>query len=597
MTANSVPTRSTINGGRPAWRRRSSVPLLLGLLLSATGLRAEELASEPAQKKSAERWREPIGLCLSSDERFLVLALRKAGEIVTLDLQTKTIVDRLRTSGRLECIAKSKEDVFVAVDSEKDKAIVVRVADGKLTQIRRIGTGPQPTFCTVDSNGRYIYVSNRVGKTVESFDLAGGTLRFQADVPFEPHCLLLAKDERHLIVADAYKAQFVVLEAGSGSWISTRAYPGTNVRGLAFSPDGKSLSFTHQILTEKSMITRDAIFWGALFTNNLRSVSFADVLKPQQDGNDWTELEYLGDSRRGAGDPGAIAMAEDGTTFLCLSGVDELGIQRQGSMSLERLRVGTRPVAVALSRDGRRAHVACAGSDDVAIVELLSQPTVTKIPLAPPAELTSAERGELLFSDARLSLDGWFSCQSCHTDGHTNGSNADTDGDGNYGAPKNTPSLLGVADTPPWGWTGRFDTLEEQIKTSMVSTLHGNYPSKEQIADLATYLRTLRPRQTRSMSVFVERGKKVFLSRGCANCHEGDLSTNQGLFDVGLDDELGGHRQFNPPSLRGVGRTAPYLHDGRAERLEVIFRQVGHPEPNRIPEEEIAPLVDYLKSL
>lgn len=568
--------------------------IVLAFLLGVPFFPSAGIASE----STTNRWREPIGLWCSADERVLVIALRKSRELIVLDLATGTVVDRMSALGCLEGLAGSERGVLLAVDGENDAALVVRESEGRLSLLGRFGTGSGPMQCAVDSSGRFGYVATRLGKAVECYDLASGECRFRTALPFEPHCLALGKERGCLLVADAFRARVAGLDSSTGALLATRVYPGTNIRGLAISPDGRTLHFTHQILTEKSMITRDAIFWGALFTNNLRSVSLAEFWGPKGSGDDWSELGYLGDSRRGAGDPGAMDVATDGTMVICLSGVDELAIQRRGSISLERVRVGTRPVAVCLSPTGNRAYVACAGDDAVAVVDLNPRPVVSWIALGPPATLSPAERGELLFASARLSLDGWFSCQSCHTDGHTNGLNADTDGDGNYGAPKNTPSLLGVADSAPWGWTGRFDTLEEQIKTSMVSTLHGNFPSKEQIADLAAYLRTLRPRQTPvSDPSLVEEGGKIFRARGCVECHVGDAATSGGVFDVGLDDGLGGHHRFNPPSLRGVGRTAPYLHDGRAESLEELFREVGHPDGDRLPDAEIAPLIEYLRSL
>ena len=86
-----------------------------------------------------------------------------------------------------------------------------------------------------------------------------------------------------------------------------------------------------------------------------------------------------------------------------------------------------------------------------------------------------------------------MSCQSCHTDGHTNSLLSDTLGDGSYGAPKRVPSLLGVAATGPWTWTGSIPRLEDQIRKSIVTTMHGTKPTDEQVADLAAYLSSLAP--------------------------------------------------------------------------------------------------------
>ena len=101
--------------------------------------------------------------------------------------------------------------------------------------------------------------------------------------------------------------------------------------------------------------------------------------------------------------------------------------------------------------------------------------------------------GELLFHSARLSHDGWMSCHSCHTDGHTNGLLNDNLGDNSFDAPKRVLSLLGVADTAPWGWNGGMHDLAEQVRKSVRTTMRGPELSDEQTAALVAYLRTLAP--------------------------------------------------------------------------------------------------------
>src|SRR5262249_5606729 len=155
---------------------------------------------------------------------------------------------------------------------------------------------------------------------------------------------------------------------------------------------------------------------------------------------------------------------------------------------------------------------------------------------------------------------------SCHTDGHTNGLLADTLGDGSYGAPKRVPSLLGTGATGPWGWTGPFERLGDQVRSSIETTMQGRPPTDEQVADLTAYLRALPPPTPADPAGGGEaaaRGRAVFDARGCTECHAPPEYTTPGRYDVGLADEVG-NRRFNPPALRGVGRRTSLLHDGRA---------------------------------
>ena len=216
--------------------------------------------------------------------------------------------------------------------------------------------------------------------------------------------------------------------------------------------------------------------------------------------------------------------------------------------------------------------------------------------------MTSADRGERLFSSAKLSHDGWMSCHSCHTDGHTNNLLSDTLGDGSYGAPKRVPSLLGVRATGPWTWTGSITRLENQIRKSIVTTMHGSKPTDEQVADLAAYLNSLTPPTLAQVDInpidaaAISRGREIFSIRKCAICHAAPEYTSPDHFDVGLTDEVG-NREFNPPSLRGVSRRDALLHDGRAHSLEELFQKERHPRGLVLQSQEIADLVAFLKTL
>src|SRR5207247_8409668 len=117
---------------------------------------------------------------------------------------------------------------------------------------------------------------------------------------------------------------------------------------------------------------------------------------------------------------------------------------------------------------------------------------------------------------ARLSHDGWFSCHSCHTDGHSNGLLADTLGDGSYGTPKRIVTLLGVKDTGPWAWNGSMRELEAQVRKSVETTMQRTKLTAGQEDELVAYLRTLVPAPPRGHQrekidgAIVRRGREVF---------------------------------------------------------------------------------------
>jgi cytochrome c peroxidase len=225
------------------------------------------------------------------------------------------------------------------------------------------------------------------------------------------------------------------------------------------------------------------------------------------------------------------------------------------------------------------------------------------IPLGPRPELAAKDRGEQLFYDARLARDGWMSCHSCHTDGHTNGLLADTLGDDTFGTPKRALTLLGTRLTDPWGWNGKVKYLHDQVRKSLAETMHAPPFTEEQVGDLTTFLSELAPPPPLEPVPAggperdrVERGRRVFEERGCGRCHIPPLTySSGGTYDVGFSDERG-LRKFNPPSLRGVGQGHRFLHDNRAATLEEVFTKYRH-KVGDASRSDVEDLVRFLRSL
>jgi mono/diheme cytochrome c family protein len=194
-----------------------------------------------------------------------------------------------------------------------------------------------------------------------------------------------------------------------------------------------------------------------------------------------------------------------------------------------------------------------------------------------------------------------MSCHSCHTDGHTNGLLNDNLGDGGFGAAKRVLSLLGVAETAPWAWSGNMTSLDDQIRKSVRTTMQGQEPRAKDVEALAAYLKTLQAppplgKLRGADAAAVERGREVFRAQECASCHAPPTYTTAGAFDVGRPDKLN-NRKFNPPSRRGISQRAPYFHDNSAATLEDVFSQHRHQLLRELSAPELRDLVAFLQSL
>jgi YVTN family beta-propeller protein len=544
-----------------------------------------------------------VALALADDSRWLFVANQRAGSISVLDTATLRPVAEVPVGRRLSALALSPDaHHLLALDEEAHHLVRFRRREQHLELLDRLPVAPAPVSLQITGDGARGFVASLWSRRVTVVDLAKPAVTKTLDLPFAPRLQLLVRDDTKLLVADAFGGRLAIVDVGRAEVEAVRSLPAHNIRGLAVSADGERLFVTHQVLNSLAQTTLDDVHWGNLLTNNLRSLSLTAVLAPDAELLRDGRLHLLGDVGRAGGDPAGLAVAADGQMLIALAGVGEVLLGRESDAAWQRLAVGQRPTAVLRSPDGKQAYVANTFGDSISVVDVAKGKVRGEIALGPQPQPSAADRGEMLFHDARLAHDGWFSCHSCHTDGHTNGGLADTLGDDSYGAPKRVLSLRGVGDTGPWNWNGRMPDLEGLVRKSIVTTMRGRSPTEEQVQALTAYLRTLAPAPSLARlrgatdDTAERRGRAVFDSQGCATCHVPPTYTSRKTYGVGLTDEVG-NRDFNPPSLRGVSQGGPYFHDGRAATLAEVFTRFRHQLKAELSERQLDELLAFLNGL
>lgn len=363
------------------------------------------------------------------------------------------------------------------------------------------------------------------------------------------------------------------------------------------------LVMSHQMLNDLAHTIRNDVHWGLLMSNDLRWLKLDRVLEGGGELFQGGHMHPLGHAGNATGDPAGLAMAPDGTVVVALAGVGEVAIGQESDFSLHRTPVGKRPTAVVVTSDSKTALVANTFGDSISFVDLVDRESKAELSLGPQPTPTAVDRGEFLFYDATLSHDGWMSCNSCHSDGHTNGQLNDNFSDASFGAPKRVLSLLGRADTGPFAWNASSATMPDQIKKSLTVTMQTDRTvSDRMLADLTAYVESLPSPPSLSKlrgvqdEAAVRRGQELFQEQRCVRCHAPPAYTTPKTYDVGLKDQQG-NDHFNPPSLRGVGQRAPYFHDNRAASLDEVFVKFRHQLKRDLSEAERRDLVAFLDSL
>lgn len=270
------------------------------------------------------------------------------------------------------------------------------------------------------------------------------------------------------------------------------------------------------------------------------------------------------------------------------------------------------------------------------------------------AELISL--GERLFHDARLSGSMDVSCASCHQ--------LTTGGDDQLAISIGTQGRLGTVNAPTvmnaglnfvQFWDGRAASLADQID----GPIHDTNEMDSSWPQIVERLKADKHYQERFLSLFEEgispsnikaaivafenslltpsrfdaflagdvsllneqerKGLNLFLSLGCAGCHQGvNLGGNMyqylglmgnyfadrgdvkesdlGLFNVTKRDQ--DRYKFRVPSLRNVAQTAPYFHDGSVDTLEdAVIKMAYYQLGFSLEEEQALDIVAFLKTL
>jgi DNA-binding beta-propeller fold protein YncE len=566
--------------------------------------------------------RSPVDVALLPGGRLALTANHTADSVSLVDLLAGRVLAELPCGRKPVAVACSPDGRHAAVSNLWSGTLTLFDVEGATIKCAGdLSVGIQPRGLVFSARGQvFLALSGSDEIAVLDWDRRQIVRRWPA--PREPRHLALSPDGRFLAAASSRSAQVRLWDTASGKLLWTRKIEDAfNLRGLAFTPDGKALICAH-VVKRSFPVSRENIDKGWVTDSRLTRLPL--------DGRAAPPLEQIALDKHGqaVGDPHGVAFDPSGRYLaVTAGGTHEMLICEASALpwsggdpgdfiddsltkddgKLRRLALEGRPLALAFLAGGRQAVVANYLRDRLQIVDVRAGRVVRTIPLGGPEHPALARQGEALFYDAHRSHNHWFSCHTCHADGHTCGLTFDTLNDDSYGNPKLTPSLRGVTQTAPWTWHGWKKNLGAAVEKSYTQTMFGPKPSAEEVRAVVAFLGTLEhpPNPYRAadneVSAAVKRGQALFAGAArCSHCHAPPEYTSPHNYDVKLQDDGSPHRRWNPPSLRGLWQRGPYLHDGRAATLEELLQDPHAPEKlggHALTAEQRRDLIAFLKSL
>jgi YVTN family beta-propeller protein len=567
----------------------------------------------------------PRALALSPNGRVWV-ANKQSWSISVIDASTYAVV---RTIG----LPRASQPYGIAFRPGSDTAYVALAATGQLlrydsTNFARTGTlnvGANVRHVAVSADGAKVYVSRFMTPPLPG----------ESTTNVQPGA---AGGE--IVVVDANS--FTVLRTIT---LRTSAKPDFENQGrgvpnylgaAAISPDGTQAWVPSKQDNVQRGVARDGRPLD--FQNTVRAISSRlDLASDLEDHA--ARLDHDNSSLATA----AVYDRRGNYLFVALETSREVAVvDAHGRWEIFRVDVGRAPQALALSPDGLQLYVSNFMDRTVGVFDLepLLVRGIADVPALTTLAAIGTERlaanvlaGKRLFYDARdprLARDAYMSCASCHNDGGQDGRVWDLTGFGE--GLRNTISLRGRAAGHGFlHWSNNFDEVQDfegQIRgfaggSGLMSDAAFFAGTRSQplgdrktgqsadLDALAAYVASLSrfddtPYRTNSTTLTTagNEGRALFQALNCASCHSGTAFSASGVntpLDIGTLKPASGQRLgaplagIDPPTLRDVWSTAPYLHDGSATTLADAIR--AHSGAATLPSADVDRLSAYLQQI
>jgi len=560
-------------------------------------------------------------LALSPEGRRLFAVHPWSGEVVRLDVSEESprALAAVRVGGEPRSVALGPEGrcLYVAL---AEKRQVLSLDTRSLELLQRFPIAGEPRAVLPSTDGRGLFVADFERDRVLRLGAINGAIEATSEPINRPACLALNADRGRLYTASFRTGEVAVLDERCHVLRRHAAPTQLNqCRSITIGPGGRLYA---------PQTRSDTLVGGRMFDRSVFPAVAATDSRVSR-----VHIEYFPDLLVVPPHRPAEVAVDRRTVYLVSAGSDDvLAIDRRtGWAKWHAQHVGQEPGAIVLDTSCNRLYVATVTGQEIVALDSTSGRVVGCTRFAHDLTPPRIARGRYLFgtaTDKRLSKDRWMSCAVCHPNGEEDGRQWDL-GEGRL----DTRSLRGCLQAGPLHFDAHLDEIQDTYEFTRTVMAGQWFVSAERmhpllgepnaglnpdIDALAAYVASLAPRRPPvplpGTAALRDQGKAIYFSEevGCADCHPPPRYTDSGkrqpdgrylLHDVGtrLDSEPETLRRLDTPSLLGLHRSDPYLHDGRAKTLEEVFNKFNpgdrHGRTSHLSREEIRALCEFLRYL
>ena len=589
----------------------------------------------------------PLNVAVSADGKFLFIVAEESNELLIVDRKRRKVTQEIEVGIRPHSVTLSLDGRTAYVSNQwSDNVSVIDLASGLVRDNLKTANGPAGIALSPD--GQTLFAVNSYSSDISVIDLETGTERKRLTAGNDPTGLQANPDGSMLFTTsrrtlskpfdDSIRCELTVINTGSQRVAERKDIrAGYLMENIAFTPSGDLAIMP--VIRPKNNVPTIQVERGWMMTEGIAVIELkpegriAQLLldEPNAYYADPFDIAITPDGKRGfvshAGSDCISVIDIEAVRDILSGSTDEMLEQYAHHLGIssrfvtKRIPTGANPKGMTISPDGKELYVAEHLDDRIGIINTETLQLTGRIDLGGPRRTTVNRRGRQLFNNAGGTFQNQYSCYTCHPEGHEDGlvyNMASKDMGRNM---TNTQSLRNIADTPPYKWNGKNQTVYKQDGMRFSTVLTRNEPfSYKELDALTAYIMTgipnppnllynpageLTDAQKRGKQIFERthdfKGYEIPVVNRCVTCHPAPLFTNLQMTNVGTlaatDDSI----LFDTPHLNNIFASPPYLHDGRATTLEEIWTIYGkteqHGAVNDLTKIQLNELIEYLKSL